>query len=217
MFIKQFEARVTRALASAVTPKLSKCTPTGIIQLPCSSGLQSTQQVAKEPSSFLPLTKTSMEKPLCRAIVNASHTVCCHSFAHGRTATARKNYPANPIFIGKTTPFATSLPVPLNSQQHMPSLHNQTHSPWYSPAVTLIHMLFIIGLCIPTKQSFTEHQHQHFKNRLLRTLEHHFVEVIPQGPRSQDKTIYRTSHIPSYENQDLPSTESTTASKSKGK
>ena len=107
--------------------------------------------------SNLPLNKTSLEKPLCRALVNASHTVRCHSFAYGRTATGRKNYPASPIFIGKTTPFATSMPVPLNSQQHMPSLHNQTHSPWYSPAVTLINMLFIIGLCIPTKQSFTEH------------------------------------------------------------
>ena len=105
--------------------------------------------------SNLPLTKTNLEKLLCRALVNASHTVRCHSFAYGRTATARKNYPASPIFMAKQ-PHLQLLCLCLSTVSNMPSLHNRTHSPWYSPAVTLIHM-FIIGLCMPTKQSFTEH------------------------------------------------------------
>ena len=58
--------------------------------------------------------------------------------------------------LGKTTPSAPSLLVSLSCQQHQLSLHNWTHSPRYSPTVTLIQMC-MIGLCIPGKQSFTEH------------------------------------------------------------
>ena len=58
--------------------------------------------------------------------------------------------------LGKTTPSAPSLPVSLNCQQHQLSLHSWTHSPRYSPTVTLIQMC-MIGLSIPGKQSFTEH------------------------------------------------------------
>ena len=50
--LKEFEARVARALASAVTPITAYMYTIGALQLPCTFGHQSGQHVAKEPSSF---------------------------------------------------------------------------------------------------------------------------------------------------------------------
>ena len=55
-------------------------------------------------------------------------------------------------------------------QQHLPTLYNWKHSLGYFPVVPPIRLLYIIGLCIPAKQSFTEHWH--FLGRLFCTLKH---------------------------------------------
>ena len=104
---------------------------TGVLQLPCTRVLQSAQQVAKERSSFPQVlqSSTNQNKP--------------GKYLPARLHTALLEQPeklsASPLFsyIGKTTPFASALPDPLNCQQHLPSLHNWTHSPWDSPVVTL--------------------------------------------------------------------------------
>ncbi|KAM4068438.1 hypothetical protein ACJW30_12G014300 [Castanea mollissima] len=63
------------------TPLCTKYTTTSVLQLPCTCGLQSAQQVAKETffskrgPPLIEIMETSLQKPSCIALVNAFRTV----------------------------------------------------------------------------------------------------------------------------------------------
>ncbi|KAM4075781.1 hypothetical protein ACJW30_12G014400 [Castanea mollissima] len=71
----------------------------------------------------------------------------------------------------------------------MPSLHNQTHSPWYSPAVTLIHMFLqnkaSLGIsisktdsCAPSNITLLRLYHKVHGVRIRQSIEHHIFLLM---------------------------------------
>ena len=87
---KEFEARPQH--------RSTKYTTTTVLQLPCTCGLQSAQQVVEETffskrgPPLLEIMETSLQKPSCVTLVNVfqteGHLAVCHLVAYGRTATA---------------------------------------------------------------------------------------------------------------------------------
>ena len=152
----------SKAPTSVATRLSTKYTTTTVLQLPCTCGLQSAQQVAKETfyskrgPPRLEIMETSLQKPSRIALVNdfrtEGHLAACHLVAYGRTATTcqhliwlqSQNHPVHTI--SASVPKFSATPT---------TLHNLTHSPWYFPAVTLIRLLCIRDLCRPAKQSIS--------------------------------------------------------------
>ena len=150
-----------RAPASAVTLLCITYITTSVLQLPCTCGLQSAQQVAKEISFSkrpftLELIEISLQKSSCIASVNAfrtaRHLVACHLVAYGKTTTAShrmiwlhsQNHPIHTISASVPQLSATS---------------TTRHTPFVLSAVTLIYLLCNRDLCIPVNKALSLIKH----------------------------------------------------------
>ena len=80
-------------------------------------------------STPLLLIKTSMQRPIYKALVDAfwptGHLVACHLFAYGRTATACKNIPATHSLVTKAKPPIHTLSASVPQLSETPTHHPQ--------------------------------------------------------------------------------------------